>query len=428
MSVTLDSQTAWVDDDGTYNNFCTTAAFSPGAGTLLLAFVHAYDKASPTISNSGTALTWSLVASDEVAGDYMYCYRAINASAQSNITVTWDDSGAAYNSAALKVLVFSGVDTSSPIGNYQASRSASSTTSVSAPTGTVTSASNSVMALCVTDRDNRSGALTSDLSNSSAAAFCVTGTKSYPTSGTSMSGSVTRASGAGSLGWQWVAVEIKPVGGTTHSASASLTATATLTAAATPTRVASAALSSTATLTAAATVNRAATASLSATATLTAAASVTAAASASLAATATLTAAATVTSSSEANAALSATATLAASALVSAAAAAALTATATLTAAATVTTPGASTPGRMVALDLAVPRMVASDTPPAATMRVALLSYDEATIVVTTDVPPSPTGAPLFIGPDDPVTLGLVADGVAHLWIEGTTLHPRAAS
>jgi hypothetical protein len=93
----------------------TSGTFSPGAGTVIFVFVASHDQPSFTISNSGTALTWTKRV-ELIGGEagVLQIWSAPNTNAQSNITVT-----ATANSSSIflvKPVVGAGVDTSTPTG------------------------------------------------------------------------------------------------------------------------------------------------------------------------------------------------------------------------------------------------------------------------------------------------------------------------
>lgn len=91
----------------------TTASFSPPAGTLLFALCEADEINTFAVSNTGTSLTWtSIGVSTNASGQgSIQVYWAYNAVAQSNITVSSARTGS-FTANALKVLVFTGAETS----------------------------------------------------------------------------------------------------------------------------------------------------------------------------------------------------------------------------------------------------------------------------------------------------------------------------
>ncbi|WP_086847063.1 hypothetical protein [Amycolatopsis kentuckyensis] len=91
----------------------TTASFSPPAGALLFALCEADELNTFSISNTGTALTWTSVgvSINQSGQGSIQVYWAYNASAQSNITVSSARAGS-FTANALKVLVFTGAETS----------------------------------------------------------------------------------------------------------------------------------------------------------------------------------------------------------------------------------------------------------------------------------------------------------------------------
>jgi len=91
----------------------TTAAFSPPAGSLLFAICEADELNTFSISNTGTALTWtSIGASTNQSGEgSIQIYWAYAAAAPGSITVSSARTGS-FTANALKVLVFTGAETS----------------------------------------------------------------------------------------------------------------------------------------------------------------------------------------------------------------------------------------------------------------------------------------------------------------------------
>jgi hypothetical protein len=479
MAIAHDVSTAWNPYSGDAA-FADSLAFSPAAGSTLVALVVAYEKSTspgPAVTNTGTSLTWTQRAYDYYddgdGGRYVYIYTAYNSAAQSNITVRFTDAGTAFGSyPAIAVRCFTGVSSSSPVGTVADANGDTGTTST-LPTGTVnTSAADSYGVYVVWDMDNRAGtpsatgtAATATISDYDAISAYAT----FTSSGSAMGKSFTRAASGGTRGWQWAAVELL-AGATTHTAAATSSITANRTAAATLEASVSASRSSTATLTAAAALERVADATSSVTAAITAAASVERSASASLAvtatstasasggtdvdatvsATATLTAAAdvttpgvvtmdvalTVTGATSAGVALdasvagalAASATLAATATTSSVheATASRAVTAAITAAASVIVGGYGEPGTMSLADIARATMTPTGST-GSTMRTVLVGFNTATMqAVLDDAASTPLlGVPVFVGDDDPVTLGLIALTTAHVWFHDGTVTVR---
>jgi len=468
VAIAVDSSTAWVEDTA-FNANVTTGTFSPGAGTVLVALVASYNRTSPTMTNSGTALTWTMQQAVDNGGFSVSIYTAVNSSAQSNITATFEDLGTAYPIPALKVYVLSGASTSSPVGTKGSGSSAAGSVGVDAGNTTVADAWAFTIGF---DTDLNGSPSSSNMTASSAYngtyVDAVAGYKTLTSSGSSMTTNLTR-SGTLTNGWRWAQVEIKP-GGTVHDASATRATTATTTAAATKDavvgatsavtstqtaaadleRVASATSAVTASLSAAASVEQAAAVASSVASSIVAAATLDASAGASLSATATVTADADVSTpgvvsiaaslsvtgsitgaaalEAVVGAALAATATTSAEATTSTVTEAAATrpVTATVSASANVLVGGIGDPGSMHAFDVAGATMSPAGSG-AATMRTVLVGFNTATMqAVLDDSASAPLlGVPVFVGADDPVTLGLVALTTPHVWFHSGTVTVR---
>lgn len=241
--------------------------------------------------------------------------------------------------------------------------------------------------------------------------------------------------GTDTSGWYFDDIVIQPVsagapthpaGGTAHSASASVSTTATLTAAANLSSSVGASRSTAATVTVAAAVARFVDASVSETATVTASATRGAVGAASVATAATITASASVTSGSgavAADVAVSESVSITAAASVARVAAASLSVACTVTAAATLS--GHTTQGFMRPVQLGASSMRPRggvSTPTVA----ALLSIDASTMTarVSTSAVPSQYGVGVFVGGSvSPVVAGLIPAGRAYVWFADDGVH-----
>jgi hypothetical protein len=214
-----------------------------------------------------------------------------------------------------------------------------------------------------------------------------------------------------------------PTVSTTHTATASLTVTAARTATATREAVPTSSATTTATTTASATVERVGAASQTVTATITAGATAVMAVGSASTVTATITASADVVSPSTVTGDVAATTTAAitATATVERMASAALSVAAAITA--TLINENEVTPGTMRALTIEGATMRPAGST-AATMRVGLLGLNTATMVavVSDEGTPTTIGVPVFAGPTDPVTAGLITAGTAHVWFHDGTV------
>jgi hypothetical protein len=438
----------------------SSSSISVASGDVLVAVVSGFGDpqvggTAPVVVNGGD-FTFRAEGHDITAYSGVWIFTRRYTSSTS-VTVTAVHEYFGSNDPALKVYKVVGAY-SSPVG---AVGGGTSTGNVITPAVTLTGDSASAIFAVgrMVDTPTGGGSPTSDASSSvagSLAAFEV-GTKpisGYRLPGATGSQAVT-LDGPGSTSgtWAYALVEIREnVGSTSHTASASVSESATITASATKTAVAAAAVSTTATVTASATLTRVGAASVSTTATITAAATVassitadaavaesatitasatrTAVAGASVSTTAAFTASATVSTpgvvTADATASIAAAVTAALAATYSAAAS--VSTAAAITAAASVWTPGSSTPGFMAALDVDGPTMTVSTGP--TTQRMTLMSFDLATMtaVLSTDVAAPALGVPVFVGADDPVTAGLVASGVAHVWFHGSSVSVRESA
>jgi hypothetical protein len=117
VAITHDSSSPSLE--ASFSNPQTSNHFSPPAGSTLVACVvdaSAGGGHINTVSNSGTPLMWEEARSfGRVA-----IYTAFNASAQSNITVSYSTSGDPSDALILSVDVFNGVDSTNPVGNEDA--------------------------------------------------------------------------------------------------------------------------------------------------------------------------------------------------------------------------------------------------------------------------------------------------------------------
>jgi epidermal growth factor receptor substrate 15 len=452
VAIAVDTSTAWEHDFDT-NGVVTTPSFNAGAGTVILLFVAQYyaNFSGVTITNSGTALTWAPVGASADSSYSIGAYYAVNASAQTGMTVTFTGNGFSYASAI--VYVVSGANTGSPIGNGTVGASLTGTT-VTVPTGTVNSTVTGSLQFVAGSDDLAQGGLmsSSNLTYSSTVDFnyALTGYKALGSAPEALSGSISRT--VGTPGLTWLTFEVKPAGGSSLTAAAALSTAATISPAAGVTRPAAAALSTTATVSPAAALTKFGAAALSTAAAITPAITRTAGGAAALSTAATLTASATVTSpgSIVADSAVSSTATITPNATVTRALDAALSTTVGIAPALYLARPGAAALSTTLALSASMTIAGQSPTtqgymraasPAVATMRprggvtaptiAALLSIDTATMtaVVDTTAQVSPLGVPVFVGGSvSPVAAGLIASGIAYVWFADDGIHVQGAS
>jgi hypothetical protein len=199
------------------NEPLTTASFSPPAGTLLMAcvFVENSTDQAISISNSGTALTWTqrVIRTTAEAGSssgQIAIYTAPNATAQSGITVTMSvDNVTSF--AALKVLTITGAELSNPVGATGEGSSTTNNVTVNAYTSTVQYSRGFGAAH---DWQGLGTPTSSDDEETFNSANVLSGMTIWKGAKTDTSGSTVTlnldAAGTGTPKWLWVAVEILP--------------------------------------------------------------------------------------------------------------------------------------------------------------------------------------------------------------------------
>lgn len=199
----------------------TTASFTPPGGSVLVATYHRDGAATiaPAFSNSGTTLTWVLVHSRNGAdtggenGTTAMAYAVVPTGGIGSTTVTGSMSSLAANQMAMRVYVWTGVDTADPLGAILEGSVASAATLT---TGAFTSEqSNSVGVFCcnATPATTQTGTPTS--SNSTFDGFNVSqemtggsGYRATASAGEAMSFTVAQAGGV-SAAWNWVSAEFR---------------------------------------------------------------------------------------------------------------------------------------------------------------------------------------------------------------------------
>ncbi|MEV4246954.1 hypothetical protein AB0J63_26520 [Streptosporangium canum] len=190
-------------------------SFSPPAGSLLVALVGG--TGTPTISNSGTARTWTQRV---VHGTYggIRIYTAPNPTALSTITVT-----VAGASGGAKVFVVTGQHSTNPIGTTGTGATATNNATVNAYTSTATGSRGFLVAV-----DWNGVYLSAPSSTDDEYAWALgdatAGIAATKAANTGASGTVVQfnldASGTAAADWNWVALEIVPA-----SLDATITAT-----------------------------------------------------------------------------------------------------------------------------------------------------------------------------------------------------------
>lgn len=179
----------------------TTAAFNPPSSTLLVATAISID-APTSITNNGTALTWTL--RKRSAADSVSIYTAPLPTGRTGMTVTANWGGTLGRS--LKVDVFTGADLSVPIGAD--GTGASSTNAVTVTGYTSTNAGS--RGVCGAYDSNTLGtpSSTDDEVAASNGAMRVVKATNTATAGTAVTFNLD-AAGAGTPAWSWAAVEIR---------------------------------------------------------------------------------------------------------------------------------------------------------------------------------------------------------------------------
>lgn len=147
------------------DNTCTTASFTAPANSLLVALCSCYtgSGATNTVSNSGTALTWTQRVNHQAgedAGAYDDTVKIFTAPAVSSVarTVTLTTSGSGFT--ALQVLVFTGADLTTPVG---ATGEGHSTTANLTPNVYTSTVANSRCVGIAADASSFNGSTTTDV-------------------------------------------------------------------------------------------------------------------------------------------------------------------------------------------------------------------------------------------------------------------------
>lgn len=194
----------------------STAAFSPPDETVLVALAATqYSFGGYTISNSGSALSWTKVvdryASGSSPGGGVTIWVAKNATARTNLTVTTTSEGGGV-SQVLKVFVVSGADMDDWIGN---SGSGGATTSSLTVNSAYTSSAAGSRGFFMGNDWNAAGAPTVGLGDTGFtyhSADGLSGAVVHKATNTAASGTVVGFSltASGTREWNWGAVEILP--------------------------------------------------------------------------------------------------------------------------------------------------------------------------------------------------------------------------
>lgn len=219
MALAVDASTpALVQGDNT----CTTASFTAPASSLLVALCmcNSGSGATNTVTNNGTALTWTQRVNHQAgedSGAYTTTVKIVTAPALPSVarTVTLTTSGTGYT--ALKVLAVTGADLTTPVGATAEGHSTTANLSVGY-TSTVALSRGVGIAGDANDFNSPS---TSDVGFAFGNFPAPSGSAVYKSADTALAGtSVTlNFNGTGSTRtWNWVVAEIlalapAPVGG-----------------------------------------------------------------------------------------------------------------------------------------------------------------------------------------------------------------------
>lgn len=320
----------------------TTASFTPGAGEVIVVKAATWDASQPMGTPSGGGLTYTSRAASTSGGfrPWVGIWTAVVSGSPGAMTVSCTPTVSSWHNMVVER--WSGAQlAATPVTDAAQGGTGSASSSLT------TSAADSVISWVAGDAQSlnpatrtylSSGTVTEELVDDQHAS--TNGVWYYARQTVASAGSTAYGLSA-PTGMQWwiAGIEILNVaGGTTQTAAAALSVTATLAAAATASKPAPAGLAATASLSTSAAATKPAAAAVSVAATLTAsAAAASLSAGTAIAVSATLSAAATRARSTDA--ALPATATTSVAAALAKRAAAALAATATLTAAAVTGTP-----------------------------------------------------------------------------------------
>lgn len=121
MAVAIDaSAPAYVGTVAAATFAITTASFTPPNNSLLIAITNTEQAAgvgaAPTITNSGAALTWNTIATENVQSDLTSAAWAFLPTSRA-LTVTSTQNGTTHIGMGLQVFVITGSDQVSPIAN-----------------------------------------------------------------------------------------------------------------------------------------------------------------------------------------------------------------------------------------------------------------------------------------------------------------------
>ncbi|MFC3986428.1 phage distal tail protein [Streptosporangium jomthongense] len=200
----------------------TTAAFSPAAGTLLVACVAAFN-AAPTVSGGG--LTWTRRVQRIYSGAYHEIWTAPCAAGASGITVSVTGS---WSGAALKVYVVTGASLATPVGATGNNSTAVNNSNVAAYTSTGAGSRGFLVAVeYTTGSPTSTDDFTAFGDSSHFWGLVAAKAANTPTAGTSVTFNLD-AAGSGTADWQWAAIEVLTGSVDASVTPASVTATASV--------------------------------------------------------------------------------------------------------------------------------------------------------------------------------------------------------
>ena len=210
MALAIDSSTPALVS-GTSSS--TTASFAAPAGSLLVALCADEDGTVGTMSNSGTALTWTARVSRTAAESGVFvsalAFTAVAATSVAR-TVTYT-SAVGGSQTDLKVLVVTGADvTGTPTGAVGEGNSTTINLTVNAYTSTV---ANSRAVGIAVDGDASGNPTSSDVGFAFHHVIVYSGIAVHKSADTAVAGSTATLNfngGASSRDWAWAALEILP--------------------------------------------------------------------------------------------------------------------------------------------------------------------------------------------------------------------------
>lgn len=211
MAIAIDASTPALVDDV---DAATTASFTAPADSLLVALcAFGGGTGTNTVTNSGTALTWTMRVNHQIGEDtgaYAATAAIFTAVAPTAVarTVTATPS-TGFTQVSLKLLVVTGADTTTPVGAVGENHSTTANLTASAYTSTV---ANSRAVGIAADALDGATPTSSDVGFGIAPGDEYSGIAVYKAADTTLVGSAVTLNfnGSGSRNWNWVAVEVLP--------------------------------------------------------------------------------------------------------------------------------------------------------------------------------------------------------------------------